>query len=333
MTVNHHATLGASSLATILGVPGPTGKFWRSPLSIWAEIKGLAEGQSDNDAIKTGRMFEAAICQRYAEDMNVSIRPGPLYEEEPVIGPEPWMSCRPDRYVHDGSAPPLVPQDPHCSWLLEAKKTRSFHKGADATDTWGPTDTERVPMAYFLQVHWQMLICRHHDPEIRRCDLAAFSPNAEEFRVYSILADEDFERSIMDRARAWWTEYVLGGKQPPVTDGSEATKKTLVRLTVAGVTPDLREPDLTDLALARDLLRLKREAAELEARLGGIEAQIMERIGEATGIKGIATWSPVKGRKTLDSKGIEKAHPDIYAAFLKEGAPTRRFNFNFSEDE
>jgi hypothetical protein len=327
--------LGASSVATILGVPGPTGKFWSSPISIWARVLGLVEPEPDNAAIRTGRMFEHAICARYAEEQGVRIRPGPLYEEAPVIGAEPWMGCRPDRYIHESATPMEAyyrPQDPTCDWLLEAKKTRTFHHGSTPIDTWGSEDTESVPLQYFIQVHWQLVVCSHKNPTLNRADLAAFAPSSEDFRTWKIKKNERIEKGLVNRARDWWNEYVVGKKQPPVQDGSEITMKTLARLTVAGVTPTMREPDATDLALARDLYRLRHEAAEIEARASAVQAKIMERIGSDKGIAKIATWGTVAGRRTLDRERMEKDHPSLVQSYLKVGEPTRRFSFNFNEE-
>lgn len=37
----------------------------------------------------------------------------------------------------------------------------------------------------------------------------------------------------------------------------------------------------------------------------------------------VVTWKVQSGRKSLDAKALQEAHPEIYAQFLKEGAPFR----------
>jgi hypothetical protein len=325
--------LGSSSVAIILGVPSPTKTAYRSPLSVWAELMGLVPPTPDNDVLKAGRMFELAICSRYADDEQVFLRPGPAYEDTPVIGAEAWMGDRPDRYVHD-RAPSIVmaPQDPRCDRLLEAKKTWSFTHGETEADTWGDPGTESVPLAYFFQCHWHILVCGHHAPNLDRCDLAAFCARTEEFRIYTIRRDEKMEAALVARARDWWERYIIGGMQPPVSDGYEATHRTLARLTLPGVTDEMRDPDGTDLALARDIKRLRRQAEDLQAQCSGLEAKLKERIGTSRGIRKIATWSPRRGTTTLDRAKLTRDHPDVARAYEKHGEPTRTFRFEFEEE-
>ena len=42
--------------------------------------------------------------------------------------------------------------------------------------------------------------------------------------------------------------------------------------------------------------------------------------------------SRVKGRTTIDGKGLAKAHPDIAATFSKTGAPSLRLNLKDSPE-
>ena len=78
------------------------------------------------------------------------------------------------------------------------------------------------------------------------------------------------------------------------------------------------------------LRRTKDKIAALEADEEAAKAVIMTAMGEhdtlidAAG-KPLATWRLASPAKRLDGKALAAAHPNIHAAFLREGDASRRF--------
>ena len=115
---------------------------WASPWDVWSRMHGLAESKG-TFSTNRGHILEPAIGAHYARLNDVEIEKGPEYEEDPIIGPEPWMHAR-----HDF----LASGNNDTKWLLEIKSTRKFdHK-------WGHSGSNNVPPYYAAQCIWQMAV-------------------------------------------------------------------------------------------------------------------------------------------------------------------------------
>ena len=88
------------------------------------------------------------------------------------------------------------------------------------------------------------------------------------------------------------------------------------------VADDLLVNDVFDLETTRNQIpQLKEQESELvdsSARRMGEHDEITDAAGFT-----MLTWRQQKGRQSFDSKAFQAAHPDLYAQFLKEGAPFR----------
>lgn len=81
------------------------------------------------------------------------------------------------------------------------------------------------------------------------------------------------------------------------------------------------------LVLLREFRQLKADEKNNEERQNWVKAEIAKMMKSAKAVESngdvIFTWNEQKGRTTLDQAGLKEAHPDIYEAFLKQGAPFR----------
>jgi len=296
-------TIGSSSIAAIMGLSP-----WSSPWNVWSRMHGLTESSS-TAATARGHILEPAIGAHYAHLNNAKITPGPEYEADPLIGPEPWMHARPDFFVDCNDS----------KWLLEIKSTRKFdHK-------WGISGSSNVPPYYAAQCIWQMAVT-----DDDRCDLAAFATISDEYRSYKIHRDKQLEEKIISFARDWHKKHIEQGI-PPEVDGSNACSKSLAKL-FEQKSKDFIEPQESHLALASELKHVRAEYAELEQRKKHIENQLKESIGSAYGIAGVATWSQSKPRTRFDRSTFEQQHPELAKQYLIEGDSTRTFRFQYTGD-
>lgn len=295
-------TIGSSSVGAILGLSP-----WAGPWDVWARMHGLVESKKTFSTTR-GHILEPAIGAHYAKLYNVEVQKGPEYEESPILGAEPWMHARPDFFVSDGKE----------RWLVEIKSTRSFN------EHWGEPGTDNVPPYYAAQCVWQMAVTGDS-----RCDLAAFATLSDEFRIYRLNRDKALEDNIVGFVRDWHEKHIKGG-EPPETDGSTACGSALA----SRWKPEAKEfipADESATALAEKLINLRSKLSEVETEKRHVENLLKEKIGEAYGIDGIATWSPTKGRSTFDRKTFESEHPELAKNYINQSNGSRIFRFTYNQ--
>ncbi len=297
-------TIGSSSIAAILGLSP-----WAGPWDVWARTMGLAQSKSTRATLR-GHILEPAIADYYGKQVGCELIPGPEYEEEPIIGPEPWMHARPDRFAKKGGE----------EWLVEIKSTRTFKQD------WGEPGTPDVPQYYAAQCLWQMAVTGHE-----RTDLAAFATISDEYRVFTLHRDKELEDRIVGYARNWYEKYIIS-MTPPDVDNSKGCSINLGRH-FKQKSDDFVEATKQDEALAKDLFDVRRRISELEADKRMKENLLKERVAESKGVVGVCTWSETKPRVTVDSKKLKEEHPEIYEKYSKTGQASRQFRFIYQPKE
>lgn len=144
-----------------------------------------------------------------------------------------------------------------------------------------------------------------------------------------IYPDFDTITWLVGLADGMWSQ-VQDRTPPPVdpfhlADGELAARFPTVIEADAAVeadVPDLVMDDLSALAAAKaDIAAATARKAAIEDRL---KAQIGDREYLTVAGRPVARWQQVAGRKSLDTKALDAAHPGLRDQYLKQGAPTRR---------
>ena len=128
--------------------------------------------------------------------------------------------------------------------------------------------------------------------------------------------------AIVERLEKWHRDHIVGDR-PPEAQTEEQRHALLAVLPVDVGT--WTTPTDEDRALVADLARVRqtgRQAKEEERRILG---RLIDRVGTTNGLEALLRGSHVKGRVTLDTKALAKAHPDIFAKFARTGSPSRRW--------
>lgn len=297
-------TLGASEVPAVAGlVP------YRSPLTVWAEKRGLIPGFEGNPFTEWGLRGEDMIAQKYSEVMGVE-----LMRSETIIGTgdNAFLSCTPDRLARHEEI------GLECKWFTEYR-----------SDEFGASHTSDLPPDVLTQVHTSMVVSG-----FKRWDVAVLLGKAD-WRVYHCYRDDDIARDIYGIAREFWFDYVLTGEQPPV-DGTEATRETLARLYKTH-SQEMLQPTPELIACGTELARLKAEIKKLEMEAAEREAILKSAIRDAAGIDGIATWKLDKSghcswKGVAEALGAAKpeAGPIIKAY---TGEPSRRFLLKIKHED
>jgi predicted phage-related endonuclease len=306
-------TVGSSDVAGILGLSP-----WAGPWDAYARLTGLVPRYSETDtpAQARGRMMELGIGERWAIErglvFGVDVVRGPSITAPPLVHPTvPWIAGRPDFFAAPVKA------------ILEGKTSRSFG------DDWGPTAAPRLPVYYACQVAWQLAVVVHTHG-IETCHVGALSMTDDEWRVIVVHRSERIERRLVARVRDWFERHVLAGVPPPL-DGSDGCGVALGKMHPR-VRQQTREADAVDLALARDLARVRRELADLGSQDARIVNAIKARMGDAGTLyadgRKLAAWSERRGRETVDLDGLRAEAPDLVAKHTRpRGETTRSFTF------
>jgi putative phage-type endonuclease len=301
-------TVGSSDVAGILGLSP-----WSGPWDAWARLTGLVPRYSDEDTKPQarGRMFEPAILARYALEERVAVVPGPPIGQPPIVGPEPWMHARPDAWAGQPSTPP--------DRVVEAKTARRLDPAE-----WGPPGTDEVPPWYAVQCVWQLAVVR-----LDRCDLAAYSPMDDEWRVYRLRRAPAVERAVVGRVRAWVERHVVKG-HPPDLDGSAACRRMLERRWRAATGRD-HVATAEDVAEVERAIRLRADRDAIDAELDLAVARLQARMGEAdalvVGGQRVATWRGRQGARRIDTERLRRERPDVAEQYTTVGEPGRTWRW------
>lgn len=278
----HDITIGASDVPGILGLSP-----WQTPSAVWARLKGLTQSEPSN-ATRRGHTLELGILMEYADrhglkayrwqtshrhlhrlraPYRVGLYRGPGIDEGRMLHPVyTWAGCRPDAIVLEADG------EKH---LVEVKTTRSFKD-------WEDKDGNAIlPPHYVVQVQWQMLVTN-----TKQTDLEAFCTFDDSRRTYSVRYDVELASRVFELVQAWRARHIIGDELP-----------TDMPADIAGlVWPAPREPETwleptaEDLVLAGEYVKAHDAIKALEAQKDRIKDRLCERIKDATGITGVASW-------------------------------------------
>lgn len=283
--------IGGSDAAAVIGI-----SKWRTPLSVWLDKTGQAPDSTETEPMKWGTLLEPVIRQEYANRTGREVM-APGFRRHPLHG---FMVANVDG---------VAPQDAR---LIEVKTARSG-------DGWGEPGSDQVPEEYLIQVQHYMAVL-----DLPVADIAVLIGGSD-FRIYTVPADKELQAMLVDAEAQFWRTVEAGIPPAPV---SYADAQALYGRYARKDSTVTASQDVLDAVAA--LRRTKDKIAALEADEEAAKAVIMTAMGEhdtlidAAG-KPLATWRMASPAKRLDGKALSAAHPDIYAAFLREGEASRRF--------
>lgn len=246
-------TIGASDVASIMGVPGAYG----TPTTVyWSKVQG--DTQPPTMAMELGIFLEEFVARKL-HDLRPQweIRPGGLYVNEQ----RPWMSATFDRLLLLGSS-------------AEGEMIAPAQiKTAYSSDGWGADGTDDIPVHYLAQGLWEMAV-----GGFRRVIFPVLFMQARQLKIYEIPWDEDAEKDVlvMLSEAAGFRERILAEDPPPV-DWRPVTTAALKR--VYAYTED-REVIVTD-EFEMDLRDAKQAFTAAKENYGLWENRLRAHMGTA----------------------------------------------------
>lgn len=294
--------LGGTDIACIMmagaDISQKVGSYEGSLFKIWAEKTGLYTTDDYDDAIlMRGRVMEKYVCEFYELHLGEGCK---LWEEGLTLHPtRPRIFGTPDRLVeHNG-----------IRFGMDAK-TRRFRRG------WGESGTTDVPLDVEIQMRVYMEIF-----DAPYWDIATLF-SLDDFRVYRLERDKELGESILEVAQAWWEKHV-DNEIPPDVDATKECMKVLNALNPRVKDEELRVATAAEKDLHEKILKARQEVKEADQKKKELENLLRAKIGDAIGIKGVATWKPGRPRKVFDQVAFKEKHPELYKKFVIEKPSSR----------
>lgn len=237
---------------------------FKTPLQLYREKRGEAEATVNWEPAEIGHLIESAILSIGVHRTGLKIQPNSDF----VVHPEfEWAGCTPDAFSDDDGT-------------VDAKNV-----GARMAHHW---DND-APVYYDIQRRIQIACTRK-----KRGHLFALI-GGNDFRVYTIERDEEYERYLLAKGREFM-ERVWNGEPP------EATAGDIDQL--LGRYPQNTKPFVTptdaDKALIAEYRVAKEAADKVEKVRKDLYAKLIDRLGDAEGLEGLCTF-----RKDKDSIGTD----------------------------
>jgi len=276
--------IGSSDIGAIMGY-----NPYRTAHDVWLEKTGRTEGFMGNEHTMRGEILEPAILKLAELDIG-----------HKIVAPKSPFVRGLLRANVDGMIEKYAKGQP----IVEAKSSM-------VSDGWGEPGTDEVPHHVHLQVMHQMLCAESDFTYVVR--LGGFY----KMDIYHIEFDRDIAEAIETAADVFWNGHVVTDIAPDITD---ATGGTLAYYGGLERDNDLHAP--IDPKLCHDFVTADREEKEAKKRKDTAKAKIMQLLGEAS--NGDVDGYKVKvtscaGRKSVDTKVLEKDHPEIIEKYVKYG--------------
>lgn len=282
--------IGGSDAAAICGVSP-----YRTPLQVWQDKRGLSGAIPDNDAMLWGRILEPIVRQRYSDVTGRAVRVPTDILHHPQ---QDFMLANIDGVV------------------IEEKRGVEV-KTAKSPQEWGEPGTDEIPLPYIFQVQHYMIITG-----LEVFDVPVLI-GGRDFRIYEVPADKELQEMIIEKEAAFWRMVQENAPPDPVNYEDVIRRFRQSKAHTLTATSNI-------LAATMALKEIRGQIGELEAHEDSVKADILgfmkesDTLVDVTG-EVLATWKSGHPVKRVDLKALQKEQPEIYAKYLRDGDPVRRF--------
>ena len=284
--------IGGSDVSAILGI-----NPWKTAMDVWLEKTGefSADDEPDNEKMYWGNMLEDIVAREFMARTGLKVRRRNAILKHKQY---PFMIANVDRLVVGQSAG------------LECKTAGQY-----LADDWAMG----VPDYYIPQVQHYMAVTGY------KAWYVAVLIGGQEFKYYKIARDDSFIRELIQVETAFWK--LVEERTPPPIDGTRASTELIKKLY-----PEAEKGKEIELPFeAFELIQQYEQACEEEKRLQLIKDEAANKLKEMLGTAEKGTihgrqviWQNVTSKR-LDSKALQKEHPEIYERFVREST-YRRFS-------
>ena len=297
--------IGSSEVATVLGV-----NPYETPYRLWLRKTGrVVSTEKENFLMKAGHYLEDAISHFCADEAGLDIVKSSSAEFVVLDKDKPFMRVSPDRYA----------------FPVDAKRTQENKTIIECKSTQKAVDPDNLSRYWFCQVMYQMRVTRIGSAHI------AWLTQGRDFGYRRIVYDPDFALFIEEEVERFWTDCVIGGIEPALSNVEdvlikfprhEEGKKAVASDDIVEAWAELRDTnaEIKRLEAVKESLEDRIKTTMLDAESLVIPATL------ETPEKYLASWKASKPSLKFDAEALKRAEPETYAKYIREVAGSRRFS-------
>lgn len=309
--------IGGSDVATVLGL-----NPYKTPLSLWEEKTGKAEGSPAGEAAYWGTTLEDVVAKEFSKRTGMKIQRVNFLLS---TGEGGWMRGNIDRAIVNEQIAKTVrvhkPEKAAETGLMLSTDVGLECKTANAfmADKWGPSqETEivsgnvvtehQIPLYYETQIQWYMAVTG-----IKKFYVAVLI-GGQDYRMYEVRRDEDVIKAIVEKCHAFWFKKVLADV-PPDPINADDIKKLYAR--DDGEMVEASNDEAADIG---ELRTIRERIKELQDQEKAVANRVILAIGEKSGllISGEkAVTYKAQNSSRFASTAFKKEHPDLYRDFVQ----------------
>lgn len=289
--------IGSSEVGTILGV-----NPYDTPYQLWLRKTGQIPPTEETFAMKAGHYLEDAVAQFFADETGYNV----------------VKSSAGDWLVWDSEKPHLRVSPDRTYWLSKLRRGPRAQKGIlECKTTQRTIDPLDLPKPWYCQLQYQLGVVGYERGAL------AWLTAGREFGHRDILFHKEFYEWMVEKVDAFWSDCIIGGKEPALISVSDVTRKYAVH--TEGKIVEASEA--VALACAK-YNEIKEAIGKMEEEKEEAEKVIKMAFGDAEAISygglTLATWRAPKERQSLDSKRLIAEHPELVAQYMKTTPVSRR---------
>lgn len=289
------AGIGSSDVGTILGL-----NPYETPYQLWRYRKGLDAPKEENFFMRAGHYLEDAVSKFWQDETGKEVVKSSAGDWLIVCNENPVLRVSPDRIYW------LEEKHNNNKGILECKTSQ---RKIDADD---------IPMTWFSQVQYQLGVS-----EMTEASLAWLS-QGRDFGYVDLKFVPDYFEYIKDAVMKFWTDCIIGGKEPDAINAADIVKKYAQH--TEGKIIEVTDEVFGYYTQLKDVKAQIKELEEQEEKLTN-DIQMYFADAEAITYHGqtLATWKTSKSSAKFDSAAFKKDNPELASRYMKEVEGTRRF--------
>lgn len=294
--------IGASEVGTILGV-----NPWETPYQLWRRKKGLDAPKQENFAMKAGHYLEDAVSKFFSDETGAHIIQSSKDDFMYVNVDKPFLRVSPDRtFWREG-----VTHNEANKSILECKTTQM------------DIDSNEIPPYWYCQIQMNLGVSEKEDGAL------AWLCSGRKFGYSDIRFDPDFYAYMVEKLEKFWTDYINGEKEPPVTTIEDIQAKFPRSIGKAVEASDEVMEAVNNLRMLKtqidELTKQKKEAEDtIKTFMADADTLCLPGTKEATPSI-IATWKTAKDTLKFDEKAFSAQYPENYKMYMIPVTGSRRF--------
>ena len=200
VTKSRKGFIGGSDISSVVDL-----NPFKTKLQLYLEKRGLTEPEDESDAMRLGKKLEHIVKEEYILKSGNLVGSGKIMIDENFS----FMAGHSDGYVVNGEGKPVKG--------VEFKTTSEFA----FSGKWGEEYTDEIPMNYYLQVQWYMMLDGMPSYDV------AVLVGGRKLKIYHVERNVETILKLRNEARAFWNGNVLAKEPPPAEAGDGPALATL----------------------------------------------------------------------------------------------------------